>query len=132
MHPDGNIPHKVSKLKGKIIRRKRLSIEKASDKIDSIKIIKHSREGVLVSVVFHYENVEKPVPKTIWIPFPDPLKVFQRIKQAHPAFTNPQCKTATKRWLSQYVHKQLRQHWRKLKPVEESLELEEELNMKGS
>lgn len=120
-----------SKLKIVLPKRKRARIlkERFGNKVSDLKIVKQTNEGMQVNAVFHYKNSDKPLRFSMWIPFPNPTRTFQRIKNENPTWTNAQCKKATRIYLKRYVQNQLKSYWKKNKPVQESLNLEEEIDM---
>ena len=111
------------------IRRRRVEHVKATNKVNNIIVIQQTREFITLKMDCYYKNVEKPTSYTVTFPLPDPKKIFQRVKKKHPAWTNQQVKQRVRILLKKFIEDQIKDHWKKNKPTEESIHLENEISM---
>lgn len=110
-------------------RHHRVERVKPSNKVNGIKVLSLTKESITVQAVFHYRQKDKPLKQTITFPLPDLKKIIQKIKKRKPTWSNKKCKKAAKLRLKKWVGKQLVRQWKRNKPFEETLEIENEIEV---
>ena len=111
-------------------RKRRIECIKPRNKVNGIKVLSHTNQSITVEMIFHYKGVLKPKKQTVTFPTPDPKKLFQRIKNNHPAWNHKKCKKMMKRKIRNIVERKIKQQWRSNKPFVDSIDLESEIEMK--
>ena len=121
--------HRIAEQVNVEVTKRRVENVKPIDGMRNLKIVEATMTRIVVSVEFWYTNRASPLFKTISVVIPNPVKVYTKIKEAHPAWTNEQCKQATRLYIRVFVVRELKAQWRKHQPALESIELPDEINM---